>query len=470
MKNKNQLEFYKLFQPLAEDNRLTHVEKIVAMYIFTLHSFNKNCFASNKYMASILNVSSSAVDTAIIKLQNLGYIQDLRNEPNEIKLKILNTKIANSNFYKFYKVVLESDLKYSSKFLLTYILSYTNNNKRCYDTNANILKRIGIGKDGIATAKKELKTQGWLYIKNPRSPRREFVLKANRNPIAELKTIQANKSKATLRPEISNTKPNNRITSPKTSMDSPEDSHNKIINNRIKKENSNNKIYNNTSETLLTATQLETFLDLDYSDNFYDIPIESLDILESSTSVNVNQDKFSLDSNLNIDDSLTANTSPTVGNSPEKSLNTPTDNTPMSESVDNTTDAVATAETTITNTAEAQNPISISEAFAAVVAANKMGAQENESIIHVINKLDLTDEVSVIDFLIQLYLELDKPLDTTNILNIEHHINQSHCKVFKIIKALKHIYKENNAYTQPTYKHIHVPKCLINYLRSIFIK
>ncbi len=76
MKNEKKFEFYKLFHPLAEDNRLTDVEKIVAMYIFTLHSFNQKCFASNKYMASVLNVSSSAVDAAIKKLQYVGYIED----------------------------------------------------------------------------------------------------------------------------------------------------------------------------------------------------------------------------------------------------------------------------------------------------------------------------------------------------------------------------------------------------------
>ena len=464
MENKKQLEFYKLFHPLAEDNRLTDVEKLVAMYIFTLHSFNQKCFATNKYMASVLNVSSSGVDAAIIKLQNLGYLQDLRHEPSVKHLKICNTNIASSNFYKFYKVLLKCDLKYSSKFFLTYILSYTYNNRRFYDTNANILKRIGLGKEAVATAKHELRTQGWITISNPRSPRREFHIVSGRDPIEELTTIQAKKSAATLRPESSITNPNISTTSPNLSMDSPEPSRNKIINNRNKKENINNKIYNNTSESLLTASKLETFLDLGYSDNFYNIPDENLDILQSSTSVNADQLEIYLDAGLTLDEWLTLNVSPIVGNSTKEIVET--DNLPTSASVeDNSTEALV-VEATTTNIAEAIEPCMV-ESLAEAVSMNKTFTKEGQSILEVLTYIKLSDTVSVTDFLMQLYFEVGADLNATNIVSIQHHINQSYCSVEDIIKGVTRIYKEN-LYVNQRYRDVEVPRLMLVYLNDIY--
>ena len=468
MKNKKQLEFYKLFHPLAEDNRLTDVEKIVAMYIFTLHSFNMKCFAANKHMANVLNVSSSAVDTAIIKLQNLGYLQDLRNEPSVKHFKICATNVTNASFYKFYKVLLTCKLKYSTKFLLTYILSYTNNNRRFYDTNANILKRIGIGKEAIATAKRELKVQGWITIIKPRSPYREFHITKDRNPIAELTAIEAKQLTATLRPESSVTKPEISNTSPKLSVVSPEVGHNKITNNRIKKENINNKIYNNISEGMVTASQLETFLDLDYSDNFYNIPIERLDSFESPTSVNADQLENYLDTGLTIDEWLTANVYPTAGNSTETNLETVTDTLPISDSVEETRTEAITAETITTNIAEATEP-SMAESLAEAVAMNKTFTKEGQPILEVLLFIKQNDTVSVTDFLMQLYFEIGLVLNIANIVSIQHHINQSHCSVAIILKGLTRIYKENR-YLNSIYNDVEVPRAMLEHLNGIYKK
>ena len=463
MEKKNQLEFYKLFRPLAEDNRLTDVEKIVAMYIFTLHSFNQKCFATNKQMASVLNVSSSAVDAAIKKLQYVGYIKDLRDEPSIKHFRICAANIANANYYKFYNVLLKCNLKYSSKFLLTYILSYHNSNKTFYDTNANILKRIGIGKEAIASAKRELKIQGWLTIKNPRSPRREFHITKDRNPIGELTDIQAKELAATLRPEISVTKPNNCTNNPKLSVVNPEVSHNKITNNRIKKENSNNIIYNNINETMVTATQLETFLDLDYSDNFYNIPIECLD---SPTSVNADGLEIYLDSGLGLDDWLSANTSPTAGNSTEAHLETVTDILPISDSVEETSTEAVEVETITTKVAEATEP-SVAESLAEAVGMNKVFTKEGQPVLEVLMHIKLSHMVCVTDFLIQLYFELGMDLEIPNIVSIQHHINHSHCSVEVIIKGLTRIYKEN-LYVNKTYKDVEVPRNMLIYLNDIY--
>ncbi|MCT4697695.1 helix-turn-helix domain-containing protein [Tenacibaculum haliotis] len=464
MEKKKGLEFYKLFHPLAEDNRLTDLEKIVAMYIFTLHSFNMKCFASNKYMASVLKVSSSGVDTAIKKLQYVGYIEDLRSEPSVKHLKICATNVTNANFYKFYKVLLVSKLKYSTKFLLTYILSYTNSNRRFYDTNANILRKIGLGKEAVATAKRELRVQGWITIKNPRSKWREFLITANRNPIGELTAIEAKKVAATLRPETSVTKPDNGITSPKLSVDSPKVGRNKIINNKIKKENSNNRIYNNISENMVTASQLETFLDLDYSFNFYDIPIESLDILESSTSVNADQLEVYLDAGLTLDEWLALNISPTAGNSSEEILET--NNLPINVSVkDNNTEAVE-AETITTKVAEATEK-SVAESLAEAVTMNKIFTKEGQPILEVLTYIKRNDTVSVTDFLMQLYFEVGADLNVANIVSIQHHINQSYCSVAIIIKGLTRIYKEN-LYINKRYKDVEVPRSMLVYLSDIY--
>ena len=466
MKNNNQLEFYKLFHPLAEDNRLTDIEKIVAMYIFTLHSFNQKCFASNKYMASVLNVSSSGVDAAIKKLQYLGYIQDLRNEPSVKHLKICATNVANANYYKFYKVLLKSKLKYSTKFLLTYILSYTNSNRRFYDTNANIRKRIGLGKEAIATAKRELRVQGWLTIINPRRPSREFQIVSGRNPIAELTTIQAKQIAATKCPETSVTKPNNGNTSPKLSAVSPESSYNKITNNRIKKENINDRIYNNISETMVTASQLETFLDLGYSDNFYNIPIESLDVSDSSTSVSLDQVENYLDSGLSLDNWMATHLSPTAGDSTEQTIET--DELPTSVSVEESNSTATALETATTKVVEAKEP-SMAESLAEAVSMNKSFTKEGQPILEVLMYIKLNDTVSVTDFLMQLYFELGIDLDITNIMNIEIHLNHSNCSIEVIIKGLTRIYNENK-YFNSTYKDVQVSRIMLEYLHATYKK
>ena len=482
MEKKNQLEFYKLFRPLAEDNRLTDVEKIVAMYIFTLHSFNQKCFATNKQMASVLNVSSSAVDAAIKKLQYVGYIKDLRDEPSIKHFRICAANIANANYYKFYNVLLKCNLKYSSKFLLTYILSYHNSNKTFYDTNANILKRIGIGKEAIASAKRELKIQGWLTIKNPRSPRREFHITKDRNPIGELTDIQAKELAATLRPEISVTKPNNCTNNPKLSVVNPEVSHNKITNNRIKKENSNNIIYNNINETMVTATQLETFVDLDYNGKYFQIPIEgsvlsnhiqipfinSTPIKNSSTIVNADQLEDYLDSGLSLDDWVKANITPTAGDSTEEPLGNSTDNIPTSGSVEGNSTEVAEAEVKTTKLAMTTDT-SKAQLLTDIVNLNKRYTKQGISATNVLGKLGLTDAVSVTDFLIQLYFELGINLDITNIMNIEYHINQGHCDVKDILKALKNIYSENK-YHNPKYKDVEVTRTMLEYFQDIYKK
>ncbi|WP_275314955.1 helix-turn-helix domain-containing protein [Tenacibaculum bernardetii] len=461
MEKKKGLEFYKLFHPLAEDNRLTDLEKIVAMYIFTLHSFNQKCFASNKYMASVLKVSSSGVDTAIKKLQYVGYIEDLRSEPSVKHLKICATNVTNANFYKFYKVLLISKLKYSTKFLLTYILSYTNSNRRFYDTNANILKRIGLGKEAVATAKRELRVQGWLTIKNPRSKWREFLITTNRNPIAELTAIEAKKVAAALRPETSVTKPINGNASPKLSVVSSESSHNKIINNKIKKENSNNRIYNINSESIVTASQLETFLDLDYSFNFYDIPIESLD---SPTSVSVDQLEIYLDAGLTLGEWLALNVLPAAGKSTEEILET--NNLPTSASVKEISTETVATETATTKVAEATEK-SVAEWLAEAVIMNKTFTKQRQPILEVLTYIKRNDTVSVTDFLMQLYFELGMDLDIPNIVSIQHHINHSHCSVEDIIKDVTRIYKEN-LYVNKRYKNVEVPRSMLVYLSDIY--
>jgi hypothetical protein len=482
MKNKKQLEFYKLFHPLAEDNRLTDVEKIVAMYIFTLHSFNQKCFASNKHMANVLNVSSSAVDAAIKKLQYTAYIEDLRDEPSVKHFKICATNIASANYYKFYKVLLKCNLKYSTKFLLTYILSYHNNNRRFYDTNANILKRIGLGKEAVAAAKNELRVQGWLTIMYPRSPRREFHITKDRDPIGELTAIEAKQNTANLRPETSVVEPKTSNTSPEISVVSPESSHNKITNNRIKKENSNNIIYNNINETMVTATQLETFVDLDYNGKYFYIPIEgsvlsnhiqipfinSTPIKNSSTSVNADQLEDYLDSGLSLDDWVKANISPTASDSTEEPLGGITDNIPTSGSVEGNSTEVAEAEVKTTKVALATDP-SRAELLTEIANLNRRYTKQGQSAVEVLKRLKPNDSVSVTDFLMQLYFELGINLDITNIMNIEYHINQGHCSVEVILKALKNIYNENKFHI-PKYKDVEVTRTMLEYFQDIYKK
>lgn len=189
MKNK-ELSFHKLFKPIAEDIRLTPTGRLAAMYIYTFHSFKKDCFASNSRIAKKIGVSSSAVDTAIKELIRYGYIEDHRQDSTIGYIKVNCPQICNAEFYKFYNTILKSSLKTSSKFLLTYILSYHNSGKTCYASNTNLLKDICLGKSAVGEhAIPELEVSELIEVSNRKGKYRTFLIHKDSNTLAKLKKL-----------------------------------------------------------------------------------------------------------------------------------------------------------------------------------------------------------------------------------------------------------------------------------------
>lgn len=171
---KRKIEFYKLFKPLAEDVRLTLNDKLVAMYIYTLESFNKRVTASNSVMAKALNLSEDEVEEAVERLQYKSFISDLRKEESMRNLEIGKPQILKENYYRFYSYIIEMNLSRFSKFLKVYILSYENSNTYCYATNKNILKDLGFEQYELDHAIYELKGRDMLKVVNPRTRKREL--------------------------------------------------------------------------------------------------------------------------------------------------------------------------------------------------------------------------------------------------------------------------------------------------------
>lgn len=171
---KRKIEFYKLFKPLAEDVRLTLNDKLVAMYIYTLESFNKRVTASNSVIGNALNLSKDEVEEAVERLQYKSFISDLRKEESMRNLEIGKPQILKENYYRFYSYIIEMNLSRFSKFLKVYILSYENSNTYCYATNKNILKDLGFEQYELDHAIYELKGRDMLKVVNPRTRKREL--------------------------------------------------------------------------------------------------------------------------------------------------------------------------------------------------------------------------------------------------------------------------------------------------------
>lgn len=261
-KNKtNNLKYFKLFKPIAELNRLTLNAKLVAMYIYNLHSFGRTCTASNNYMSKVLNISSSSVDEAIKSLRNIRLINDFRNDDNKKDyIEVCRPNICDEYHYKFYSTILNSDLKTRAKFLLTYILSYHKNGQNCYSSNANILDDIGLSKDAVNYANKELQSKKLIVILNPGKPQRELRIPLGNDPLVKLNILtkkrEAEKREQTKKkenpssqklvsfnPENSTKFPENSIKLPENRLGLPEFSDNNKSNKTINeiKNNRNNK-------------------------------------------------------------------------------------------------------------------------------------------------------------------------------------------------------------------------------------
>ena len=84
------------------NKNLSDKEKIILSMILYLSEETKSCFASNKYIASIVNVTSDRVSKIISSLKNKKYIQvnlKYKKESKEIEQRQITPIVQNINRY-----------------------------------------------------------------------------------------------------------------------------------------------------------------------------------------------------------------------------------------------------------------------------------------------------------------------------------------------------------------------------------
>lgn len=181
MKTKLKKEInYRLFSPIANDNRLNKEAKMVAMFIYTLNSAGKQCTASNSYISKNLRISLDSVENALISLQENCLILDLRKNRSIGYIQVCNSQISKKPYYKFNSNVLDKNLRLSSKFLLIYILSFNSQGKNCTSSDKTIEKAIGINQYELYFGIVELSTIGILKSQGENQLKRKITLNLNK--------------------------------------------------------------------------------------------------------------------------------------------------------------------------------------------------------------------------------------------------------------------------------------------------
>ena len=84
------------------DENLSDKEKMILSIVLCLNEENKGCFASNKYIASIVNVSHQRVSKIINSLKNKGYVNvklKYKTESKEIEKRLIAPIVKNDRRY-----------------------------------------------------------------------------------------------------------------------------------------------------------------------------------------------------------------------------------------------------------------------------------------------------------------------------------------------------------------------------------
>ncbi len=82
------------------NEKLSDKEKIILAIILYLSEETKSCFASNKYIASIVNVTANRVSKIISSLKNKGYVSvklKYKTDSNEIEERQIVPIVENIN-------------------------------------------------------------------------------------------------------------------------------------------------------------------------------------------------------------------------------------------------------------------------------------------------------------------------------------------------------------------------------------
>ena len=86
------------------DTELSTTEKFVLSVILYLSENEKCCFASNRYIASIINVSTGRASKIISKLKARGYVQvklNYKTGSKEIENRVIIPMVKNVNTYNY---------------------------------------------------------------------------------------------------------------------------------------------------------------------------------------------------------------------------------------------------------------------------------------------------------------------------------------------------------------------------------
>ncbi len=174
---KKNLKFYKLAVEIAASKELTHSEKLIAAYLFTLFGNGLTFYGSNAYLSTKIDVQKSVISPCLSKLEQMGWITILNRKGNKRSIRMQNNPCTTGGFYRLYTGVAASNrLTSLEKVLLSYILSFADNGKRFYAKNAMVEKILDISKEGFNTSRIKFEQLNWIEVKYPKTPRRELVV------------------------------------------------------------------------------------------------------------------------------------------------------------------------------------------------------------------------------------------------------------------------------------------------------
>ena len=176
MTNKDLL-FYKLPVEIAASKKLTQAEKLVAAYLFTLLNKGRVFYGSNAFLKNKIDVSMDEISLCLSKFESIGLISINTDIKGKRQVNLLKNDCFSGKFYRLYFVIANNkELTSLEKVLLSYILSFIDNNQRFYATNGVVKDILNISKDEFNAARKTFEENNWVKIIFPQTPMRELVI------------------------------------------------------------------------------------------------------------------------------------------------------------------------------------------------------------------------------------------------------------------------------------------------------
>jgi hypothetical protein len=253
-----------MFVEIAASKELTHSEKLITAYLFTLFLNDKIFFGTNAYLSEKLDVQKSAISVCLQKLVRMGWITITNPKSNKRKVTMLHNPCTSKLFYRLYYIVAESKaLTALEKILISYILSFTDNGNRFYAKNAMVENILDISKEGFNTSRIKFEQFGWIKVMYPKSPRRELiVINHPKNNMVGLKQPVDINVEVTKLMELNKLKKNSELPNNTHTLPVNNDNYisNKINNKRNVIIEVNNEIDSNTNLSFSSVNKSNSFL------------------------------------------------------------------------------------------------------------------------------------------------------------------------------------------------------------------